>query len=196
MEIRQAFPNEIGAIMTVIESARTALAEAGSTQWQGADGYPTEETIFDDVLNGQAYAGIVDGQIVSYAAVIVDGDPAYDKIYDGDWKHHNKRYITFHRIAVLSEFSGQGIAQTFIQGLIEGTDAHDFRCDTHEKNTVMQHILEKLGYVYCGKVPIDVNVLLIRKSKLSERRPFIKNLMKQLTTGYIDLRGIKLWYLV
>ena len=29
MEIRQAFPNEIGAIMTVIESARTALAEAG-----------------------------------------------------------------------------------------------------------------------------------------------------------------------
>ena len=70
MEIRQAFPNEIGAIMTVIESARTALAEAGSTQWQGADGYPTEETIFDDVLNGQAYVGIVDGQIVSYAAVM------------------------------------------------------------------------------------------------------------------------------
>ena len=32
MEIRQAFPNEIGAIMTVIESARTALAEAGSTK--------------------------------------------------------------------------------------------------------------------------------------------------------------------
>ena len=36
MEIRQAFPNEIGAIMTVIESARIALAEAGSSQWQGA----------------------------------------------------------------------------------------------------------------------------------------------------------------
>ena len=59
--------------MTVIESARTALAEAGSTQWQGADGYPTEETIFDDVLNGQAYVGIVDGQIV-LCCVIVDGD--------------------------------------------------------------------------------------------------------------------------
>ena len=55
MEIRQAFPNEIGAIMTVIESARIALAEAGSSQWQGADGYLTEEIIFDDVLKGQAY---------------------------------------------------------------------------------------------------------------------------------------------
>ena len=72
MEIRQAFPNEIGAIMTVIESARIALAEAGSSQWQGADGYPTEEIIFDDVLKGQAYVGIIDGQIVSYAAVVTD----------------------------------------------------------------------------------------------------------------------------
>ena len=97
MEIRQAFPNEIGAIMTVIESARIALAEAGSSQWQGADGYPTEEIIFDDVLKGQAYVGIIDGQIVSYAAVVTDGEPAYEKIYDGDWKHHNKRYVTFHR---------------------------------------------------------------------------------------------------
>ena len=95
MEIRQAFPNEIKPIMTVIESARAALAEAGSSQWQGADGYPTEETIFDDVLKGQAYVGIIDGQIVSYAAVVTDGDPAYDKIYDGDWKHHNKRTLLF-----------------------------------------------------------------------------------------------------
>lgn len=196
MEIRQAFPNEIGAIMTVIESARTALAEAGSTQWQGADGYPTEETIFDDVLNGQAYVGIVDGQIVSYAAVIVDGDPAYDKIYDGDWKHHNKRYITFHRIAVLSEFTGQGIAQTFIQGLIEGTDAHDFRCDRMKRILSCNIFWRSLAMSIVARFLLMVNVLLIRKSKLSGRKPFIKNLMKQLTTGYIDLRGIKLWYLV
>ena len=108
MEIRQAFPNEIGAIMTVIESARTALAERGAPNGKELMVTPTEETIFDDVLKGQAYVGLIDGQIVSYAAVVADGDPAYDKIYDGDWKHHNKRYITFHRIAVLSEFTGQG----------------------------------------------------------------------------------------
>lgn len=195
MEIRQAFPNEIGAIMTVIESARIALAEAGSSQWQGADGYLTEEIIFDDVLKGQAYVGIIDGQIVSYAAVVTDGEPAYEKIYDGDWKHHNNRYVTFHRIAVLREFTGQKNAQTFIQGLIEGTDAHDFRCDTHEKNLVMQHILEKLGYVYCGKVPIDGERLAYQKIKIKREKAFIKKLMKLLTTEFINLRGIKLWYL-
>ena len=172
MEIRQAFPNEIGAIMTVIESARIALAEAGISQLQGADGYLTEEIIFDDVLKGQAYVGIIDGQIVSYAAVVTDGEPAYEKIYDGDWKHHNNRYVTFHRIAVLREFTGQKNAQTFIQGLIEGTDAHDFRCDTHEKNLVMQHILEKLGYVYCGKVPIDGERLAYQKIKTKREKAF------------------------
>lgn len=33
MEIRQAFPNEVASIMEVIESARKALAAAGSDQW-------------------------------------------------------------------------------------------------------------------------------------------------------------------
>ena len=180
MEIRQAFPNEIGAIMTVIESARIALAEAGSSQWQGADGYLTEEIIFDDVLKGQAYVGIIDGQIVSYAAVVTDGEPAYEKIYDGDWKHHNNRYVTFHRIAVLREFTGQKNAQTFIQGLIEYLknnlnipDANFLKdSDTHEKNLVMQHILEKLGYVYCGKVPIDGERLAYQKIKIKREKAF------------------------
>ena len=97
--------------------------------------------------------------------MIVDGDPAYDKIYDGDWKHHNKRYITFHRIAVLSEFTGQGIAQTFIVVLF-----------AHEKNTVMQHILEKLGYVYCGKVPIDGERLAYQKIKTKREKAFYQEL--------------------
>lgn len=195
MEIRQAFPNEIGAIMTVIESARIALAEAGSSQWQGADGYLTEEIIFDDVLKGQAYVGIIDGQIVSYAAVVTDGEPAYEKIYDGDWKHHNNRYVTFHRIAVLREFTGQKNAQTFIQGLIEELTLMIFvatrmkrilSCSTFWRNLAMSIVVRFL---------LMVNDLPIRKSKSRGRRLFIKKLMKLLTTEFINLRGIKLWYL-
>ncbi len=196
MEIRQAFPNEIGAIMTVIESARTALAEAGSTQWQGADGYPTEETIFDDVLKGQAYVGLIDGQIVSYAAVIADGDPAYDKIYDGDWKHHNKRYITFHRIAVLSEVTGQGLLKPSFKVLLRELMLMISVAIRMKRILSCSIFWRNLAMSIVARFLLMVNVLLIRKSKLSERKPFIKKLMKQLTTGYIDLRGIKLWYLV
>ncbi len=170
MEIRQAFPNEVDQIMLIIEDARKQLAASGSSQWQGQ--YPDEDTIFDDVLNGLGYVALLDGQIVAYAAVITDGDPAYDKIYDGQWKHNNRHYITFHRVAVLSTVTGQKVAQTFLQGLIEGTDGHDFRCDTHEKNLAMQHILEKLGYVYCGKVPIDGERLAYQKIKTKAEKAF------------------------
>ena len=172
MEIRQAFPNEIGAIMTVIESARIALAEAGSSQWQGLMVILQKKSSLMMFLKDRPMSVSLTVKIVSYAAVVTDGEPAYEKIYDGDWKHHNKRYVTFHRIAVLREFTGQKNAQTFIQGLIEGTDAHDFRCDTHEKNLVMQHILEKLGYVYCGKVPIDGERLAYQKIKTKREKAF------------------------
>ncbi|MGT2649357.1 N-acetyltransferase family protein [Streptococcus troglodytae] len=152
MEIRQAFPNEVEAVMAVLNSAKQFLAESGSSQWQGENGYPNEDDVFDDILQGQAYVAVVDGQIVAYAAVLDSQEPAYAKIYDGKWQHNNYRYITIHRLAVLRDFAGQGIAQTFLQGLIEGQAGPDFRIDTHEKNKVMRHIVEKLGFVYCGKV--------------------------------------------
>ncbi|WP_369350448.1 GNAT family N-acetyltransferase [Streptococcus hillyeri] len=163
MELRLAHPNEIGRILEIIEEARAFLKASGSDQWQGA--YPAEEDIFDDILQARGWVGLIEGEIVSYAAVIVGKEEAYEKIYDGKWRHNHPRYTVFHRIAVSSAHSGQKVAQTFIQGLIEGHDGPDFRCDTHEKNTIMQHILEKLGYIYCGKVPLDGERLAYQKIK-------------------------------
>ena len=40
-------------------------------------------------------------------------------------------YLVFHRIAVAADVQGQGVAQTFLEGLIEGFDYLDFRSDTH-----------------------------------------------------------------
>lgn len=170
MEIRQAFPNEVTPIMRVIEDARKQLAASGSNQWQGT--YPDENTIYDDILAGQAYVGLLDGEIVAHAAVVIGVEPAYEKIYDGHWQHNNHQYVTFHRVAVLSRVTGKKVAQTFLQGLIEGTKGHDFRCDTHEKNLAMQHILTKLGYVYCGKVPVDGERLAYQKIKTKAENAF------------------------
>lgn len=170
MDIRLAHPNEVKQIMLVINSAKKALAASGSQQWQGANGYPNEADIIEDILAGQGYVALLENQIVAYAAVIDGQDPDYEKIYAGQWKQQNHRYIVFHRIAVLSAMTGQKIAQTFIQGLIEGRVAHDFRCDTHEQNKVMQHILQKLGFVYCGKVPIDGERFAYQKIKQTSEK--------------------------
>lgn len=168
MEIRLAHPNEINAIMAIIDGAKAHLAQSGIDQWQ--DGYPDSSHIFDDVLDGRGYVGLVDGQVVAYAVMAAGHEEAFDAIYDGKWQHDNHHYVTFHRVAVSPEHQGQGLAQTFLQGLIEGYDGHDFRCDTHEKNLGMQAVLKKLGFVYCGKVPVAGERLAYQKIKHSSEK--------------------------
>ena len=163
MEIRLAFPNEVDTIMQVIEEAKKCLADAGSTQWQ--NGYPNTDTIIDDIISGQAYVALEEGELLAYAAVTKSPEKAYEAIYNGNWEGKEAEYLVFHRIAVASDVQGQGVAQTFLEGLIEGFDYLDFRSDTHEQNKVMQHIFEKLGFKQVGKVPVDGERLAYQKVK-------------------------------
>ncbi len=163
MEIRLAFPNEVDAIMQVIEDAKKYLAEAGSTQWQ--NDYPNADTIIEDIISGQAYVALDEGELLAYAAVTKSPEKAYEAIYDGNWEGRESEYLVFHRIAVASDVQGQGVAQTFLEGLIEGFDYLDFRSDTHAKNKAMQHIFEKLGFKQVGKVPVDGERLAYQKIK-------------------------------
>ena len=163
MEIRLAFPNEVDTIMQVIEGAKKCLAEAGSTQWQ--NGYPDADTIIEDIISGQAYVALEEGELLAYATVTKSPEKAYEAIYDGNWEGRESEYLVFHRIAVASDVQGQGVAQTFLEGLIEGFDYLDFRSDTHAKNKAMQHIFEKLGFKQVGKVPVDGERLAYQKIK-------------------------------
>ena len=163
MEIRLAFPNEVATVMKVIEDARKTLAKSGSDQWQ--NGYPNADIIIDDIISGQAYVALEEGEVLAYAAVTKSPEAAYEAIYDGNWEGKEAEYLAFHRIAVASDVQGQGVAQTFLEGLIEGFDYLDFRSDTHAKNKAMQHIFEKLGFKQVGKVPVDGERLAYQKLK-------------------------------
>lgn len=163
MEIRLAFPNEVAKIDALLKGAKEVIASYGSDQWQGD--YPNANDVIDDILKGQGYVGLVDGEIVAYCAAILGNESAYNDIYDGKWLNDDKDYVTFHRIAVDKNYQGQAIAQTFMQGLIEGFDHTDFRADTHQQNKVMQHLFGKLGYIYCGKVQLSGERLAYQKLK-------------------------------
>lgn len=166
MEIRLAFPNEVDAIMQVIEDAKKCLADAGSNQWQ--NGYPNADVIIDDIISGQAYVALEEGELLAYAAVTKSPEEAYEAIYEGNWQAGESEYLVFHRIAVAADVQGKGVAQTFLEGLIEGfdyLDFLDFRSDTHAENKVMQHIFEKLGFKQVGKVPVDGERLAYQKLK-------------------------------
>ena len=163
MEIRLAFPNEVNAVMKVIEDAKKTLAQSGSDQWQ--NGYPNADIIIDDIISGQAYVALEEGEVIAYVAVTRSPESAYDAIYEGSWQGGEPEYLVFHRIAVAAANQGQKVAQTFLEGLIEGFDYLDFRSDTHAENKVMQHIFEKLGFEKVGKVPVDGERLAYQKLK-------------------------------
>ena len=163
MEIRLAFPNEVDVIMQVMEDAKKSLAAAGSDQWQ--NGYPNADVIIDDIISEQAYVALEEGELLAYAAVTKSPEVAYEDIYEGNWQAGESEYLVFHRIAVAADVQGQGVAQTFLEGLIEGFDYLDFRSDTHAENMVMQHIFEKLGFKRVGKVPVDGERLAYQKLK-------------------------------
>ncbi|HEW1905764.1 TPA: GNAT family N-acetyltransferase [Streptococcus pneumoniae] len=137
MEIRLAFPNEVDAIMQVMEDAKKCLADAGSDQWQ--NGYPNADVIIDDIISGQAYVALEEGELLAYAAVTKSPEEAYEAIYEGNWQAGESEYLVFHRIAVAA--------------------------DTHAENKVMQHIFEKLGFKQVGKVPVDGERLAYQKLK-------------------------------
>ena len=167
MEIRLAFPNEVNAVMKVIEDAKKALAQSGSYQWQ--NGYPNADIIIDDIISGQAYVALEEGDVIAYAAVTRSPESTYDAIYEGKWQGGESEYLVFHRIAVAAANQGQKVAQTFLEGLLEGFDYLDFRSDTHAENKIMQHIFEKLGFQQVGKVPVDGERLAYQKIRSNEK---------------------------
>ena len=167
MEIRLAFPNEVNAVMKVIEDAKKTLAQSGRDQWK--NGYPNADIIIDDIISGQAYVALEEGDVIAYAAVTRSQESAYDAIYEGKWQGRESEYLVFHRIAVAAANQGQKVAQTFLEGLIEGFDYLDFRSDTHAENKIMQHIFEKLGFQQVGKVPVEGERLAYQKIKSNEK---------------------------
>ncbi len=152
MRIREATYSDIDAIAALYDDARQALKSAGVDQWQ-SDG-PNADTAFADVEDGICYVVTDSEGLVAVFICDFSGEPAYQHILDGEWLT-NGEYAALHRIAVFSRFKGRGIGSeivAFIAGRCNENGVGSIRCDTHRDNISMQRMLEKNGFVRCGKV--------------------------------------------
>ena len=153
MEIRRTRKEDIDAIMPIFDEARKTIAALGIDQWQ--NGYPSASVIEQDVEKSQSYCVLVDGEIVGTFALISDGEPTYDDIFDGNWltgdgKDH---YFAIHRVAISVKSRGRGISTEiigFCANKAREGGKKSLRIDTHRGNVVMRKMLEKNGFVYCG----------------------------------------------
>ena len=94
-----------------------------------------------------------ENNILASAAVYVGDEPTYHEIYNGAWQTENKIYGIVHRIMAANHAKKRGAASflmTYCAKLSLEAGVTSMRCDTHPGNIIMQHTLEKNGYIRCG----------------------------------------------
>lgn len=148
---RKATVTEIPEIWTILQQAILRRKLDGSQQWQ--DGYPNPDVVQKDIENGVGYVLTNDNSIIGYAAIIINDEPSY-ALLKGKWLT-NDDFIVVHRLAILEQFLGKGLAQTmlrFTEDIAVENNIYSIKVDTNFDNIPMLKIFEKSGYIYCGEV--------------------------------------------
>ena len=113
MEIRKTKNTDTMAVMPIFDEARGTIAALGIDQWQ--NGYPSEKVILADIAKNQSYVCDLEGRICGTFAIIEDGEPTYDKIYDGKWlTGDSPDYLAIHRVAISVSSRGSGLSGKII----------------------------------------------------------------------------------
>ena len=154
MELVKAEKERAAEYYRCIEDARAYHKSMGFEQWY--PGYPTQQTILDDIKNGTGFAFTDDGEVIGYCCIIIGDEPAYHEI-DGSWKTE-RPYAVVHRMAFSAAARGGDLSKTAIN-LIKNycleSSVTAIRVDTQDENKAMQHILAREGFSYCGLIHFD-----------------------------------------
>lgn len=143
--IREAIPCDMAEIMQVMDAAKRIMRQSGNMhQW--TDGYPSEAVIAADMERHGGYVVEDDNRIVGYFAFLPSPEPTYASIYEGQWLDDTQPYHVVHRIA--SHPDAHGIFSS-IMDFCFSIDPN-IRIDTHRDNRIMQHVISKYGFTYCG----------------------------------------------
>ena len=162
MIFRKATTEDIDTIERMIKAASGRLGAAGIDQWQR--GYPNRTSIENDVEAGVGMVLALGNEILAYGAVIFTGEPAYNDLTGGQWLT-NGEYAVVHRLCVSEIFVRMGFAKQFMSAAeaMAAERVKSFRIDTHPDNMIMQNLVERMGFTYCGDVVIESRRLAYEK---------------------------------
>ncbi len=160
MEIRRAIVNDYPIILTLYEKARLFMAEHQNPHQWGTS-RPSKEEIYLDIEKGQHYVCIEEDQIVATFFYSLGQDKTYDNIYNGQWLCEEP-YGVVHRIT--SDGSVKGAASFCLQWAFD--QCKNLRIDTHKDNYIMQNLLKKNGFHYCGIIICEDNTERLAYQKI------------------------------
>lgn len=144
--IRQTAPEDLPRLKEIFAIARKFMSETGNPgQWD--ENYPGDQLLREDMDNGDSYV-IQKGNTIVATFVLRGGtDPTYNVIYDGQWLN-DEPYAVIHRVASSGEV--KGVIRVVLD--FARRQYRNIRVDTHADNKVMQHLMQKEGFRYCGVI--------------------------------------------
>ncbi len=151
-DFRQATIAEIPYCWAIVDAARNNMIAIGRHQWTPL--YPNLEVITADIRDGCGYVLIEDDRIVAYGAVRLNGEPEYERLLGGKWLTYGD-YLVIHRLAVHPADEGRGLARHFFaetEAMAARKGIPSIKVDTNYDNGGMLHLMDILGYTYCGEV--------------------------------------------
>ena len=151
MEIRASETGDLERMKEIYAAARRFMAEHGNPRQWGPTCWPPEELLRQDIREGNSYVCVEDSRVVGtfYFVQGPDIEPTYRDIEDGAWRDGSP-YGVVHRIA--SDGSVKGVGSFCIQWAFDRCG--HLRIDTHGDNTVMQGLLQKLGFERRGIIHV------------------------------------------
>ena len=166
MHIRNSKLTDLPRIMQIYEYAREFMKKNGNPNQWGQSNWPPEDLILDDIKKEKSFVYVNDDDKVIgvfYYEYGKDIEPTYENIYDGNWIGDNN-YAVVHRIA--GDGSEKGIGAFCINWAFEKSG--HIRIDTHEDNVVMQNLLKKLGFEFCGIIHLKNGDKRLAYEKIKE----------------------------
>lgn len=154
--LRRAQTQDLAAIMKIIDDAKELLKKNGSPQWQ--NGYPNQENFTQDIAMQTNWILINDNKVVATATLQLTPEPTYHNITQGQWQQPNEPYATIHRVAISSNYRGQGLSKLLFSNLLtvgQMQGIKNFRIDTHRSNKAMQHIAENFDFKKRGIIKVN-----------------------------------------
>ena len=163
MNIRPAQPGDLPALLEIFAHARAFMAQTGNpTQWPAT--YPGAELMQQQIARGVCYVLEGNARPEATFCYIPGPEPTYAEIYDGGWPD-DAPYATIHRMASAGRVHGAA-AICFAWCAARGLP---LRADTHADNKVMQHLLEKNGFVRCGNITLADGTYQLYTCSLKDR---------------------------
>lgn len=145
MQIRRTNNDDLKFLDAIFNACREYMrAQGNPTQWSST--YPTSKVVEQDILDGTGYVCTDEStaQILGSFA-LSDYEEEYDRL-KGTWRFAEP-YVVVHRLGTVP---GHGVGRFILQQL-QAQYPH-IRIDTHKDNKTMLHLLESMGFHYCGTV--------------------------------------------